>query len=781
MHVAADQTSPKRRDPAMFIWVFGVFLPAAAILFESLTGMCRSMFFDPLPTPFHTALFATIPLANWRLLRALARGEPALPAPWAWLHAFSYGVAIIYSIVFLPVTPFAVIGTLFFGLGLLGLAPLMAMVCALRGRAALDARAGRASVLGLGIALALAAFLAIDAPSSLTAIGVRMASDAGPDARLRGIKLLRAVGSEDALLRFCYGQGGRGTDMLGHLVNFGRNVSPEQARAVFYQVTGEAFNSRPAPVARRRGYDIDDMFERDIDRGGEVVGGRAEGVALASSRIDGSLDTHAALAYMEWTMELRNSSSSMQEGRAELTLPPGAVVSRATLWINGEEREAAFGGRSEVRQAYEAVVKQKRDPLLVTTAGADRVLVQMFPIPAGGEMKIRLGITAPMTADGADGVRLQLPAFSERNFEIAPELRHAVWFESATPIAGSAGLAAEAGPDGLSAVRGQLPEASPGQPGYAIASAGVRPAALVWSLDDKNKDGMVIVQTRSKVAAAVPGRVALVIDGSRGMQPAMEQLVEALSAFPREVELALVFAGDDAPVLFHHDRKDLLATRRFLREFDFVGGRDNSAALGEAWDWASQAQGAVLWIHGPQPVALDHLETLTQRFERRAGQVALYEVAALAGPNVLAQRLDGTAGVVRVARYQSLADDLRRQFAQWQPGATRTVVRRERRAPEGIVAAKTSPHLARLWAAGQVATLSEHGGSHADAVALASRYQLVTPVSGAVVLETRQDYAAAGLEPVAPGSVPTIPEPETWALMIVALLALLWRRKARAS
>ncbi len=80
-----------------------------------------------------------------------------------------------------------------------------------------------------------------------------------------------------------------------------------------------------------------------------------------------------------------------------------------------------------------------------------------------------------------------------------------------------------------------------------------------------------------------------------------------------------------------------------------------------------------------------------------------------------------------------------------------------------------------------MAVLSEKGGSHADAVALASRYQLVTPVSGAVVLETQQDYAAAGLEPVAPGSVPTIPEPETWALMIVALLALLWRRKARAA
>ncbi|MEJ7805538.1 MAG: VIT domain-containing protein, partial [Telluria sp.] len=207
-----------------------------------------------------------------------------------------------------------------------------------------------------------------------------------------------------------------------------------------------------------------------------AVGGRVKGVTLVSSRMDGSLDASAALGYMEWTMAFQNASPMLQEGRAELALPPGAVVSRATLWINGEEREAAFGARSQVRAAYERVVKQNRDPLLVTTAGADRVLVQLFPIPAGGEMKIRIGITAPMTTDGPNGVQLQLPAFSERNFELAPQLHHAVWFESATPLAGSAELRTETGPGGLSAVRGMLAEPAPGQPLHAIEAPGVMPA-----------------------------------------------------------------------------------------------------------------------------------------------------------------------------------------------------------------------------------------------------------------------------------------------------------------
>jgi hypothetical protein len=66
------------------------------------------------------------------------------------------------------------------------------------------------------------------------------------------------------------------------------------------------------------------------------------------------------------------------------------------------------------------------------------------------------------------------------------------------------------------------------------------------------------------------------------------------------------------------------------------------------------------------------------------------------------------------------------------------------------------------------------------AIALATAYRLVTPVSGAVVLESKQQYEAAGLSPVEPGTVPTIPEPETIALIIVAALAFVafvWLRR----
>src|SRR5207249_12290269 len=60
----------------------------------------------------------------------------------------------------------------------------------------------------------------------------------------------------------------------------------------------------------------------------------------------------------------------------------------------------------------------------------------------------------------------------------------------------------------------------------------------------------------------------------------------------------------------------------------------------------------------------------------------------------------------------------------------------------------------------------------AERSSLRSIYQLVTPVSGAVVLETKAQYQTAGLQPVDAASVPAVPEPPTWILLGVGLLVL---------
>ena len=103
-------------------------------------------------------------------------------------------------------------------------------------------------------------------------------------------------------------------------------------------------------------------------------------------------------------------------------------------------------------------------------------------------------------------------------------------------------------------------------------------------------------------------------------------------------------------------------------------------------------------------------------------------------------------------------------------GTSPVVVKLSEQRPAGH---QTSDHLARLWANQQIGEHLRAGSKDRESlIALAQEYQLVTPISGAVVLETAAQYEAAGLNPVKVQSVPTIPEPETWLLIVVVLLAL---------
>lgn len=60
-------------------------------------------------------------------------------------------------------------------------------------------------------------------------------------------------------------------------------------------------------------------------------------------------------------------------------------------------------------------------------------------------------------------------------------------------------------------------------------------------------------------------------------------------------------------------------------------------------------------------------------------------------------------------------------------------------------------------------------------------YQLVTPATSAIVLETQAQYDEAGLQAGAVATVPTVPEPETWLLMIGVAICLtsLYRQSRR--
>jgi hypothetical protein len=144
--------------------------------------------------------------------------------------------------------------------------------------------------------------------------------------------------------------------------------------------------------------------------------------------------------------------------------------------------------------------------------------------------------------------------------------------------------------------------------------------------------------------------------------------------------------------------------------------------------------------------------------------------------------LNGAEIVHPVPRAADLSQDLAVLLKSfWNPAGTFDLVREHASTapPNGdAVAVKASLHLARLWANDEIKRLRKMRREQ-EAIELATRYQLVTPVSGAVVLETDEQYRQTGLEPADPTLVPAIPEPQTWVLLIAGgiVMALALGRK----
>ncbi len=772
--------------------IFGMILPVVALIFEMSTRLCAGVFFDPLPSWLHVGFVLLVPAVNLAAWRTLLDSDRAVPR-WLWLaNGAASGVSLIYAIFFLPLSPFALVGILYFGMGLLPLAPLLALICTLQLRKQLKRRQllREESVLrGWGWALSgpllLLLVLALHAP--VTRHWMVQASSDSPAEAQRAIRRLRTFGSHEVMLRECYGRANRlWMELFG-----GNQPNSESARNVYYRVAGKPFNSVPPPLSKHQpaGRAVLNEFEWDAGLGGDTVAGQVRGLSLAQSRMDGLCKADEGWAYVEWILEFQNDHErSQREARAQVQLPPGGVISRLTLWVNGEEREAAFAGRSQVREAYQKVaVVQQRDPVLVTMSGPDRVLVQCFPIPAGGgRMKLRLGITAPLVVESASQAALRLPCFIERNFGISQSLEHSFWLETPQqPATRLSKLVLDTHQTGKFGVHGQFSDAELSSPHSTLRFAISPKLATIQARDGKNEKPQLITQTLETAKANMPERLAIVLDGSAEMTEFFPEIAQTLAGLPSHPDMAIWLAQDGTSQVFRKDWKSGESAATVVGRLRGIGGQDDLPALLEAWEWAAAAShGAIIWIHGTQPMLLGSLEALKQRLEWRNGEgPSIIDVAVQPGPNRIGEALAKFDALTALPRLGELTDDLERLFATW--SGRRPEFRFNRTAEPEIIAAgfghgaspSASSHVVRLWACDQIHWLVKIR-QMAKAIDLAGRYQLVTPVSGAVVLETAQQFKEAGLTPADPLTVPGVPEPRTWILVIVASFVLLFHRQA---
>lgn len=781
--------------PNRFAFFAGVVMPTLSITLEATTHICAGIFFDPIPTIWHLMLVIFVPLAQlqvWFAIRRVAADRLALAGS---LNAAVIGISFFYSIVYLPLLPMSALALLV-GVGLLPLAPYLSLIAALIMRRQLKkiaAKTPRRSFaikkrgLLAGLALTTIAIGLIELPTTLTMIGLQMATSRSPQMQRKGIRFLRDFGNKQAMLRSCFGQSRYATNLIASAFTIHNPVTPSDAQKIYYRVTGEAIDPSLQPEFTGTRLTPRETIGFDRNQGGlEVGSGKLEGLSLADSKLNASVDADGGVGYMEWTLVFQNDSNQQREARAEVQLPPGAVVSRLTLWVSGEEREAAFAGRSQVRQAYQQVaIRQRRDPVLVTTSGRDRILVQCFPVPPDlGQMKIRVGITIPLVLQDQTHAKLIFPHFIGKNFSVPDEFRHFVWVTGKAPMWPNNSTLITRLVEDDSNVSGAMKDEELSEPLSSITLERHGEKEM-WSEDPFNP-GFIITQSVVEQTPAHLNRIVLVVDTSGAMESYVQQVQNAIKSLPADFDVKLLLADKDIPApgsialtnLYGQNSKSIHWT---LNDATFAGGADNGPALLGAWELAAQKPGnnAIVWIHRPQRMLLSPVDELRQKWEQRPYGPKLYSVQIGNGADEIEKKLDGLDEIKGVPRTGLLQTDLQVLFAQL-TGEVKTLeyVRSSMKPdhPEVFRPGATSNHLARLWANDEVARiLAPHDASLTDeAIMLAARYQLVTSVTGAVVLETKEQYRANGLEPVNPGTVPTIPEPEMAVLLLIAGAFMIW-------
>lgn len=774
-----------------FAWAFGVVFPALVLVFETVCSFCGSVFFDPVPTWWHFLLISTVPLTNAWLLKGGDGPNERLKGAAA---GVALAVACFYGLLFLPLLPLSVIALVFL-IGMLSLAPILAALVTwlIARRARGDSSNKTAFVAGnrIGICAGVLALLALEGPALWTRANLPSLRE-GAEARESAITRLRGFHSERTLLKACY-EGSRGTSMAtdisgwmimswqipARMVGMNPSMLPsdsENNREVFFRVTGKPFNSLKPPAKRHGGAligRVDPMEDIEFDDhlGGDEVAVRLKDLDLTDSRFDDHVDSVSGIGYGEWTMVFHNGSSQAKEARCQVRLPRDGRVSRLTLWVNGEPREAAFSTIAKVKAAYKAVaVVQRRDPVLVNVVGPDTVMVQCFPVPANGDMKIRFGITAPL----ADG-KWEMPRIVERNFGIRQGLEHALWLQGDKTLqltGGGDAKSSHADGDGQS-LSATLDGEAVMNPHLALSMAAPqsRPE-LVWCEDRfaKPEERFLIRENISRPRAAAK-EVVLVIDGSASMEDVRTRLIDGLrNAKPQGLRILL---ADDKARAIHPSE---------LAGIRFSGGRDNEPALREAIRIAKESGAPVVWIHGPQAIRLSQPEALLQLLERGSVRPVIHEIEAVSGPNRLAESIF-QSGCLRRGPAMHESVDLTKFLDDLRTSGTEPAWNWKRAAAcEGIGGTKVWDQLARLHAAEEaedpLADLDD-----ARRAELAARYQLVTRYSGAVVLETQQQYTDHGLTPAdgnATPQVPSVPEPSSAMLVILAATAALMRRRRAA-
>lgn len=272
-----------------------------------------------------------------------------------------------------------------------------------------------------GLVLALLAFVGAEARSWYFRMTEAAAISPRQSERNAAIAELRRLDAERELRMECSDP--RSVGIAGLFIPVKNSALPQ----LYFSVFG-----RPFPNINVSEFSA--MSDEFLKR--HVVGERLDKLFLSRSMINGAVSPDSLTATFHWTLVFQNDYSQSREARAEIIIPPDAVVTGLTVWKNGEAQEGV-STQSSADQAgsyYGAAAPGLSS--FVTDLGRGRYLVTFSGVSPQEQAKMRISVVAPLHPESSSAATTLMPRIGAANFAIAGE--HEATVQSSAPLSASA-------------------------------------------------------------------------------------------------------------------------------------------------------------------------------------------------------------------------------------------------------------------------------------------------------------------------------------------------------
>jgi len=458
-----------------------------------------------------------------------------------------------------------------------------------------------------------------------------------------------------------------------------------------------------------------------------------------------NVTTRPGTVHSHLSIEVETLAEGLSEAILRISVPRGAAVTDAVLWMNDRPMRGAFVERQRAREIYTSIVTRRRDPALVTWDGPGWIAVSIFPLEKNHARRFELDWVEP-AAELEGRVQYRVPAVGDGDRVIG---RASVTVDGRKLPNDAHGLIAIAAADTHKAFTAR----APGDPFQQVMvpepAAGGAPHFVL------------VAETSVAMTGADRQRQRAIIDGVLGELPA-EAKVSVLAA---DWEVSSIVEDVAAA-----------AWPEALAKLDAIpsaGGLHLERALRDAVACAGKtgADGLLFVGRGEDAFAGDGLAVPMAALRDAHLRLSVVTIGSDEVPRRLGQAAEQTGGEALAAGAFDesrvfLVDALRarptrpaldaRGEGEWHVlrtvtggavwigrtlGAVGAAGAETARADAGSIQAA---ELAALW---QRARLEWHDRDGGDPVA-----NVLTPVTSLLVLETEQDYRRFGLavpEPIA--------------------------------